>query len=217
VEAGDPARPARLWWLAALVVALFVPLFPTRGIGAFDFWWWMASAITITVALAAVFDRSYRRALAEDVRTGLGWKIAAGILTAGVLYAVFVAGNAASRWLIPGAGSQIAAVYRFKEGAAPLRVVLLMGLVIGPGEELVWRAFLQRLLCDRFGAFRGWGLATLVYAAVHLGTANGMLVLAALLCGAFWGALYLRYRSVVLTAVSHTVWDLAVFVVVPFQ
>ena len=32
----------------------------------------------------------------------------------------------------------------------------------------------------------------------------------------FWGWLYLRFRSPVLNIVSHTLWDLAVFVVFPF-
>jgi hypothetical protein len=43
-----------------------------------------------------------------------------------------------------------------------------------------------------------------------------MLVLAAAVCGLFWGVLYLRTGSILLVAVSHTLWDIAVFVLFPF-
>jgi uncharacterized protein len=44
-----------------------------------------------------------------------------------------------------------------------------------------------------------------------------MLVLAAAACGLFWGFLYLRFKSVLLTAVSHALWDLTVFILIPFH
>ena len=43
-----------------------------------------------------------------------------------------------------------------------------------------------------------------------------MLVLAAMVCGIFWGLLYLRFESPLINMVSHTVWDIAVFIVFPF-
>jgi hypothetical protein len=43
-----------------------------------------------------------------------------------------------------------------------------------------------------------------------------MLILAAAVCGVFWGWLYLRFRSPLLNVVSHAVWDLLVFVILPF-
>jgi membrane protease YdiL (CAAX protease family) len=43
-----------------------------------------------------------------------------------------------------------------------------------------------------------------------------MLILAAAVCGVFWGGLYLRFRSPLLNIVSHTLWDLLVFVILPF-
>ena len=62
----------------------------------------------------------------------------------------------------------------------------------------------------------GFALTALLYTAVHLSSGNIMLVLAAAVCGVFWGWLYLRFRSPILNIVSHTLWDLAVFVVFPF-
>jgi hypothetical protein len=97
-----------------------------------------------------------------------------------------------------------------------LRVVLLIALLIGPGEELFWRGFFQENAGARIGRPAGFILASLLYTSVHLASGNIMLILAAAVCGVFWGWLYLRFRSPLLNGVSHTVWDLLVFVVFPF-
>ena len=202
--------------LAALAVLLFVPLFIFRRLGPLDFWWWMSAAITLLVGLGAALEAGYFRGMASDIRTRPGRKILLGILSAGFLYGLFFAGDWASRLIFPFAGRGIGDVYAFKAGASPVRVVLLMALIIGPGEELFWRAFLQRRAQARFGRFPGFLAATALYALVHLGSGNPMLVLAASVCGLFWGGLYLWSGSVLLVAVSHTLWDLAVFVLFPF-
>jgi len=90
-----------------------------------------------------------------------------------------------------------------------------MTLVIGPGEELFWRGFLQRIWEGRFGKYSGFLLCVLMYAFVHLGSGNVILVLAAAVCGLFWGGLYLWKKSVLLVAVSHAVWDVLIFLIFP--
>ena len=62
-----------------------------------------------------------------------------------------------------------------------------MALLIGPGEEIFWRGYLQRRWQERFGAGRGFLFAAALYAAVHAGSGNVMLVLAAAVCGAVLG------------------------------
>jgi membrane protease YdiL (CAAX protease family) len=91
-----------------------------------------------------------------------------------------------------------------------------MLLIIGPGEELFWRGFLQRNMSLQFGRILGFILTTVVYAGVHVASGNIMLVLAALVCGIFWGWLYLRYQSMIINVVSHTLWDISVFMLFPF-
>ena len=91
-----------------------------------------------------------------------------------------------------------------------------MTLIIGPGEELFWRGYLQRNFQERWGGWKGFLAATAVYALVHAGSGNPMLVLAAAVCGLFWGYLYLRTKSILLVLISHTIWDLAVFILFPF-
>lgn len=200
-----------------LAAALFVPLFIFRRLGPLDFWWWMSANIAVLVLAGAATDKGYVRSIAADVRSKTGRKIFFGGLSAAVLYGVFWVGNVASRALFAFAGGEIGAVYNFKAGASPVRILLLMALWIGPGEELFWRAFLQRRWQSRLGSVWGFLAATALYALVHVGSGNIMLVLAAAVCGLFWGALYLATGSFLLVAVSHTLWDLAVFVLFPFS
>lgn len=201
---------------AAVSVIMFVPLFIYRGVGFFDFWWWMSSSLIVLITAGMLADNAYSQSFASDIRDHPGWKILAGLGAAGLLYAAFFIGNILSRSLFSFAGSDIHAVYGFKGNAAPARIVLLMALVIGPGEELFWRGFLQRRFSGHSGGLAGYALATALYAGVHIASGNIMLVLAALVCGMFWGFLYYRYRSMMINIVSHTVWDIAVFVVFPF-
>lgn len=58
-------------------------------------------------------------------------------------------------------------------------------------------------------------LAALIYAAVHAWSLNLMLVLAALVCGVFWGLLYWWTRSLWPGMISHGVWDVVIFVLAP--
>ena len=204
-----------LFAILVLALVLFVPLFLVQGIGPFDFWWWMTANLVVLLSFVVLVDAPWRHALAGDLRASPVRKIVLGVLSAAVLYGFFWAGNQASRYLFAGAAQDISGVYAFKGQASALRIVLLMLFVIGPGEELFWRGFLQRRLQDAWGSWSGWLLATAVYASIHVATGNPILVLAAGVCGVFWGWLYLRYRSPFLNAVSHTVWDIIIFILLP--
>lgn len=202
-------------WIGTLAACLFVPLFITRGIGWLDFWWWMSANVAVLLLLVAILDGEWRAELLSDFGARVGFKAGAGLLSALALYGAFYAGNAISRQLFESAGSRIADIYAFKAGVFPLRIAVLMVLVIGPGEELFWRGFLQRRLQTTWGAWGGFFAATATYTLVHIGSGNAILVLAAGLCGLFWGLLYLWKRSLLLNVISHTVWDVAIFLVFP--
>ncbi len=202
---------------AVAAAVLFVLLFLGRGLGPLDFWWSMSGAILVLIGLGAALDRTYPASIARDLRSGALRKLSLGLLTAVALYGIFWVGNEVSRWLFPFAAGGIGRVYGFKAGAALPRIILLMALIIGPGEEIFWRAYLQRRWQARFGRWPGFLAAAALYALVHVASGNIMLVLAAAVCGVFWGFLYMRTGSVLLVAVSHTAWDLAVFVLWPFS
>ncbi len=215
---GGRSRPGpRLVGAAgALAAILFIALFRLRRLGPLDFWSWLALNIVLVVALAFLIDRGYGQRLRQDLRSGLLRKAALGVASAAVLYAVFAVARIVALRIFPFAGAGIGSVYALRTGVPLLRIVLLIGLVIGPGEELFWRGFFQERTGATTSPTYGFVLTTLLYSAVHLAGGNIMLVLAAAVCGVFWGWLYLRFRSPVLNVISHTLWDLLVFVVFPF-
>jgi hypothetical protein len=192
-------------------------MFIIRQIGPFDFWYWMSANLFVMISLAFITDPSYAHSLRIDLSQKIIQKILIGLGSAIVLYLVFFAGNQLSRLLFDFAGEGIANVYAFKGDAEGLRIGLLMLLVIGPGEELLWRGFLQRHFENRLGKWKGFFVATIIYTGVHVFTGNIMLILAALVAGLFWGWMYMKYKSMVMNVVSHTAWDIAVFLILPFQ
>jgi CAAX protease family protein len=201
--------------LPVLAALLFGPLLAWRRSGPLDFWWGMSLSVAMLIGLSFLTDDSQRSSLLQDLKKGWPQKISWGVLSALLLYGVFWVGSAASRAGLPRAAKEIGAVYGFKQDAAVLRLVLLIVFVIGPGEEIFWRGFLQRRWQSGLGLPAGWLLASGFYAAVHAGSGNLMLILSALVCGLYWGALYARFRSVVLVAISHTIWDVLIFVLFP--
>ncbi len=200
----------------ALAAILFIALFRLRRLGPLDFWSWLALNIIIVVGLSLAIDRGYVQRLREDLRSGMLRKIALGVASAALLYAVFAVGRVVALRVFPFAASGIGNVYALKAGVPVLRVVLLILLIIGPGEEIFWRGFFQERTGATTSRSYGFALTALLYTAVHMASGNIMLVLAAAVCGVFWGWLYLRFRSPVLNVVSHTLWDLVVFVLFPF-
>ena len=200
-----------------LAILLFVPLFITKGLGPIDFWWWLSANLIILISIVFFMDKSWRLAIAQDMAGNILFKIGLGVLSALLLYVVFFVGNFISRNIFTFAGSGIQDVYAFKMGISKFRIALLMIFIIGPGEELFWRGFLQRNLQIKAGKYLGFALATGIYTFIHLGSGNIMLVLAAGVCGLFWGYLYLRYNSMILNVISHTLWDVTVFLLFPFN
>jgi len=217
LSGGRSGSGHRLVGLAGLLAAiLFIALFRLKRLGPLDFWAWLALNIVILAVLSFAFDRGYGRRLKEDLGSGLVRKLSIGVASAAALYAVFAVGRLVALRILPFAASGISNVYALIAGVPALRVALLIGLVIGPGEELFWRGFFQERASATTNPAFGFALAALLYTAVHLASGNVMLVLSAAVCGIFWGWLYFRFRSPLLNAVSHTLWDLAVFVLFPF-
>jgi len=215
---GDGSRPKRqlVGAAGALAAFLFIALFRLRHLGPLDFWAWLALNIVLVGSAAFFIDGDYAGRLRRDASSGFLRKLGLGIGSALILYAVFAAGRALALKIFPFAGTGIAGVYALRDGVPLLRVALLIGLVIGPGEELFWRGFFQEWTGATTSRAYGFVLTLFLYTAVHLASGNIMLVLAAAACGLFWGWLYLRFRSPLLNLVSHTLWALLVFVVFPF-
>ena len=139
-----------------------------------------------------------------------------GVVFAVILYFIFIGGKNLSELIFIGSRSQIMSVYALKE-EANLFIITAGLLFIGCGEEIFWRGFLQENLMQEFGSRLGYILASLVYGLVHIWTGNFILVLAALTAGLFWGYLFLRTKSLTMVIISHIVWDILIFIIVPLN
>lgn len=181
------------------------------------FWPWLAASVTALCAVAFLSEpRVMRAALASGGRYSGVAAAVAGAASALLLYGVFFVGNIAARRLFPFGAAQIEAVYN--QGAHTPRwiVALLLLAVVGPGEEIFWRGYVQRRLTAAWGN-TGLVLSFLAYTGVHLATANLTLILAALVCGVFWALLYRLFGSLRINIVSHALWAAAIFVWWPMR
>jgi len=138
-----------------------------------------------------------------------------GLFSAGVLYFVFFLGHHLAPYILPAAKAQVGGIYFLGEGTSKVLIFLLLFFITGPGEEIFWRGFLQNRLMKNWGDFQGFLMGTLIYAGVHVFSLNLMLILAALVAGAFWGLLYLWKRDLWVQIISHSFWSAVIFVVAP--
>jgi hypothetical protein len=205
------------WILTFVALVLFLPLFYFKGFGPVDFWAWMSFNAIVLTTSSLIADKDFRKEIKSDFRSNIVKKILLGIGSAALLYLVFYFGNIISRYILSFAGENISSVYDFKKGASTLKVALLMAFIIAPGEELFWRGFLQRRLSKVHGPLVGFLIATFFYTFMHTTSLNLMLIAASGICGLFWGWCYKRFNSILLNIVSHVVWDLTVFLIIPFS
>lgn len=204
-------RPVVIGFVIAGVFWLF--MFSPWTAGLSNFWLTMSLAATVLVVWSLVADRDE---LARLYTFQPKW-IAVGLLSAALLYLVFLVGDRVSALLFEFSKPQIAGIYSTKSQASPVLIGSLLLLLIGPAEEIFWRGFAQRRMQHRFGPLMGFLVTTAVYAVVHIWAFNFMLLMAALICGLFWGWMYLKYKSVWPGLISHAVWDLIIFVIIPIQ
>jgi membrane protease YdiL (CAAX protease family) len=137
-----------------------------------------------------------------------------GIFSAFVLYIIFFVGNIASTHLFSFAKDQISGIYALRNQSTPILIGFLVFL-IGPAEEIFWRGVVQRAASHQLNPIKGYLVASLIYASVHIWAFNFMLFMAALVCGLFWGFIYMKYRSLWPAIISHALWDLFIFVIIP--
>lgn len=178
----------------------------------FNFWALMGVSISLLAGTALITEKnliSFR-----DIKLR---HILIGIISAILLYFVFYAGNIISGYLFPFKDAQISSVYSNRAQGNSLFIGVLLLFVIGPGEEIYWRGFIQNNLAKRLGENKGYIFATLIYAGVHIITFNFMLVIAALVCGIYWGWIYKKEKSLVPIIISHAIWDFTVFVLFPLM
>lgn len=179
------------------------------------FWLQLAfSAAALGIVALLMERRSMLAALGDTDGAGIVRTILLGLVSAAVLYAVFLIGNAASRALFSFGAPQIDAVYGLGATTPRWVIAALLILVVGPCEEVFWRGYVQRRLTAEFG-MPGLAVSVFAYGAAHIVTCNFMLIMAALVCGTFWAIQYHVIRSLRVNMISHAAWASAIFVLFP--
>jgi len=197
------------WMLVALAAAGFYWVF---GCPAGNFW------VKITVTVCALCAGSFAAA-------GVPWRRAEvtaretliGVAAAAALYGIFWLGDFCAAQVFGFAPRQVEAIYAIRELGNPWAVGGVLLLVTSPGEELFWRGYILKQTMARWGTNRGFAAGALLYGAVHLASGNVMLVMAALVAGVFWCALYRWRGNLTACVVSHALWTVGVFLLFPIR
>lgn len=172
--------------------------------------------ISLSAATLAIFSLFVQPQTRDQFRFSRG-AILSGLASAVLLYAIFWLGKTISGILMPFAASQISGIYEKGAGTPAGVIIFLLFFITGPCEEIYWRGFLQKNLVARLGPWQGWLLATGIYAGVHIWSFNLMLIGAAGVAGAFWGAMFWRYHNLAPVIISHSVWSTVIFAVFPMS
>ncbi len=167
-----------------------------------------------SLALASLLIAKEKTAQIFEFRQSYIW---IGIISAAFLYLIFFIGDIVVKSVFDFAKVEIESIYSTKSQASVIKIGLLLLLVIAPAEEIFWRGFVQRKYSEKWGKWRGFLLAVIVYSLVHVWSFNLMLIGAAMVAGLFWGFMYLKYNSIVPGIISHAVWDLFIFVLYPIN
>lgn len=200
--------------IAALLTAavLWFAMFSPWTANLLNFWYAMTFSALLLTTLATCFCREWLADVHLDCK-----EVAAGLAIAFVLWWTFWVGDKVSGWMFSFERPQVEMIYAMKHGTSPTLIGVLLLLIIGPAEEIFWHGFIQRRMSARWGANTGFVAATACYTAVHLPSFNFMLIMAALVVGCCWGAIYRFFpKHLGALIVSHAVWDACAFVIFPF-
>lgn len=200
--------------IAILIAAIFwFAMFSPWTAPHLNFWYVMMLAAGTLTGLSLCFEKDWKSVITFNVKD-----IALGIGSAAALWGIFYFGDLISGLIFDFARPQVDSVYAMRDGQSQIFLALALLLWIGPAEEIFWRGYVQRKLeGTKLGKWGAFLVATAIYALVHIWAFNFMLFMAALLCGAFWGLIYMYNRNLVTVIISHAIWDVAVFILFPIM
>ncbi|HOT96026.1 MAG TPA: type II CAAX endopeptidase family protein [bacterium] len=200
----------------ALAFLLWYVMFVLRP---FNFWLMMAFSTSLLSLIVLWIGKPFAE------KGEWRWSnVLIGVVSALVLYGVFWIGNQVLvlgerllPQLISSRPENLASIYGNRGSLAPHWIALLLFFPIGFGEEFFWRGLVQNRFSTRLGRWRAFFLTTFLYTAVHFATGNLVLLLAAVTCGLYWGALYAWRGALLPVLISHMIWDPLIFVFFPVQ
>jgi len=204
--------PASLLLPVAVAIGLWFIMFSPWTAPHLNFWLSMLFSASVLMAMSFCLGKDWKAQFTVDVHAVL-----IGVLSAVLLWGIFYLGNFFSSLLFDFARPQVHNIYGLRDGSNHGLIALELLFIIGPAETIFWQGFIQRKAMDAMGAWKGFIVTTLIYALAHVWSFNFMLLMSALVCGAFWGFMYMKFKPRNLTPplISHAVWDVMVFVLFP--
>ncbi len=140
-----------------------------------------------------------------------------GILSALALYLIFWIGNEAFGWLFDSSSSFVEDLYGIKNGSNPALIALVLLFWIGPAEEIFWRGFVQHRLSRKYSETKALLITTTLYGLVSIWSLNPLLIIATAAGGLFWGIMFMKYKNMWPLIISHAVWDVLIFIILPLN
>jgi len=202
--------------IASIIIA-FILWYLTFITKPFNFWLMMTFNTLFLGTISFREGRIFRRD-EWNIRN-----IIIGVGAAILLYGIFFVGNHILVWvsdsigIIPKRAENLDSIYANSEAVSPALIAMLLFFPIGFGEEVFWRGFIQRFFQQKWGRLLAFTITVLLYTGVHVPTANPVLILAAFVCGIFWGGFYCLTKSMVPVIISHMVWDPFIFIIFPVK
>jgi len=178
-----------------------------------NFWLTMSIAAVVLSCLSCFNQKTEFRNLFIFKKTD----ILIGIITAAILYSIFYFGRIILLEVSPSGQEEIGLIYATRKQASPLIIGSILLFLIGPAEEIFWRGYVQQHLGQRLGKKNGFWIATLIYTLVHIWSFNLTLLMASLVCGLFWGWIFLKNERLWPGIISHALWDFVIFVLIPLN
>ncbi|MEH7378698.1 CPBP family intramembrane glutamic endopeptidase [Neobacillus drentensis] len=173
------------------------------------FWYIFSGSVLVLIAYSTFQDE-------VDDEVSFIQFILLGSISGFLLYFVFRAGIWGMEILQLPIGTSIKNLYYWYAPSLFWQYLALV-LVAAPGEELFWRGFIQKRLSKYLNPVVSILSASTLYASVHIYSGSFLLVLAAFISGFVWGYLYFLKKSMPLVIVSHIIFDLLIFIILPFK
>jgi len=180
-----------------------------------NFWFLMGFSTFFLLVFVFVFDKEIFSELKPEPKSFFY-----GLLSAVLLYGVFYIGNLFLKYvsafnLLKNRRILIENIYANKGNFSPVFISLLIIFPIAFGEEIFWRGFVQRKMNVLIGKWKALFITVFFYSIVHVFSLNPVLILAAFVCGIFWGLIYLYTENIRIVLISHIFWDLLIFIIFP--
>jgi membrane protease YdiL (CAAX protease family) len=144
-------------------------------------------------------------------------EVALGLGSAAVQFATFQVGDRLARRIMPAGDREIGEIYGLRTLRPRGEIAARLAMIVGPAEEIFWRGTVQAGLMRLLGRWPGTAAGVAAYGGVHLVTGNLTLTGAAAVGGAHWGILYAAGVPLGALIVSHSLWDVWIFLLQPTQ